>query len=84
MFGEPLDLYTSLDRGCLVVKKMDPGHWLITWLPHDESDANYPGFTLDSDRLPSDVLEDGEEGILGWVLGQEWAASSKDDEARRP
>jgi hypothetical protein len=74
MIGRALDLCSDLERGRLVITKIEPGRWVVTWLPHRKDDPNYPGFTLDSTQIPRDALKDEEEGILGWALTQGWAS----------
>jgi hypothetical protein len=71
---KPLDLSVELRQGRLLAVETEPQHWFLVWLPFSETDPDYPGFVIDSSDLPPEALEEGEEGLLGWAMQQEWGS----------
>lgn len=66
---EDRDHYFRLSDGTAIVRPgTDRYPWLATWLPDNEQDPAYPGFTL-SEGFPTDQ---GMEGVLKWFTAQPW------------
>lgn len=67
------DRYFRFAGGSVIVREDSAeAPWLLTWLPDDQNDPSYPGFTGSPDLLgfPSG---DGVGGILEWAAKQPWA-----------
>jgi len=69
--GKPLERYERLGDGHVILSEDPPGEWLLTWLPRDRIDVNYPGFTLSivEGRLPR--LDDA-DAYIEWAAQQSW------------
>ena len=76
MPGPPSDHHFRNARGSILVREGTNGNpWLVTWLPDDEKDPTYPGFTLSSPDggFPTDG---GPRAAAEWVDSQPWASDS--------
>lgn len=63
------DLYLTHPRGSVIVRVGGHGQrWLVTWLPHNPRDRDYPGFTLDDVPQGPTV-----EALFEWASSQPWA-----------
>lgn len=66
------DRYFFHERGTIIVRPGRSGApWVVTWLPNDTSDPDYPGLTFTSteEGFPT---EEGVPGVLQWAVQQSW------------
>jgi hypothetical protein len=73
MPGPPGDHHFRNARGSILVREGTVQYpWLVTWLPDNQEDPNYPGFTLSSTEadFPTDA---GPRAAAEWADRQPWA-----------
>jgi hypothetical protein len=67
------DNYFATQSGTVIVREgSGPLPWLVTWLPNDENDPAYPGFTITSsvgEVPPGPTVE----SVANWAARQPWA-----------
>jgi hypothetical protein len=78
------DHYFRNANGTIIVREGNgPLPWLVTWLPDDEADPAYPGFTISSTggQVP---IGPTVRAIWDWATSQPWANRSQHEPTRPP